>query len=124
MRKEHFTIVTSSPFANDGEPYYCVGDENGRPMSDEGIADDLGIRGTLHSRQWKVVDLLRSYSDEWVSYVYVSMNGAPHIMVDDYTANRSVCECAVTELNRRYSEHIARMSRKARKAEKAGKVSR
>ena len=119
MGKEHFTVVTSSPFANDSQPYYCVGDSEGCPMSDEGIADDLEIRGTLHNRQWKVVDLLRSYSDEWVSYVYVSDNGAPHIMVDDYTANRSVCECAVAELNRRYNEHMARMARKARKAGKA-----
>lgn len=91
---------------------FCVADDCGDPMSDEAIADELEIKGTLHSRQVKVVEIMRSIVPVTMSHVYVSDNGPAHIMVDEYFASKPGCQKVADELNRRYADMVAKQEKR------------
>lgn len=112
---QHFTVVeAAAPFpCMRGRNMFCVADDCGDPMSDEAIADELEIKGTLHSRQVKVVEVMRSIVPVTMSHVYVSDNGPAHIMVDEYFAAKPGCQKVADELNRLYADMVAKKEKKA-----------
>ena len=111
---QHFTVVeAAAPFpCMRGRNMFCVADDCGDPMSDEAIADELEIKGTLHSRQVKVVEIMRNIVPVTMSNVYVSDNGSAHIMVDEYFATKPGCQAVADELNRRYADMVAKKEKK------------
>lgn len=111
---QHFTVVeAAAPFpCMRGRNMFCVADDCGDPMSDEAIADELEIKGTLHSRQVKVVEIMRSIVPVTMSHVYVSDNGPAHIMVDEYFASKPGCQKVADELNRRYADMVAKQEKR------------
>ena len=111
---QHFTVVeAAAPFpCMRGRNMFCIADDQGEPMSDEAIADELEIKGTLHSRQVKVVEIMRNIVPVPMSFVYVSNNGPAHMMVDDYFASKPGCQRVADELNRRYADMVAKKEKK------------
>lgn len=112
--QSRFTVVeAAAPFpCMRGRKMFCIADDRGEPMSDEAIADELEIKGTLHSRQVKVVEVMRSIVPVTMSYVYVSDNGPAHIMVDEYFASKPGCQRVADELNRRYADMVAKKEKR------------
>lgn len=111
---QHFTVVeAAAPFPSKKDrKMFCIADDCGDPMSDEAIADELEIKGTLHSRQVKVVEVMRSIVPVTMSHVYVSDNGPAHIMVDEYFAAKPGCQKVADKLNRLYADMVAKKEKR------------
>lgn len=85
----------------------CPGTD-GEGMSLEGIADELRISGTLHSRQVKVVEMLEEIEPSAFCHAYVSHNGPAHILIDAYFSKKAKCQEFADKLNTYYAKKCAK----------------
>lgn len=81
----------------------------GEPLSVEGIADELEIRGTHRTRMEKVMTVLTGADPAVLNYVYFVVNGDEEegdtfrrMFIDPYFLTQKGCQAAVDELNRMY----------------------
>jgi len=94
----------------------CTDDEEG--MSLEGIADELCISGTLHSRQAKVMEMLEEIEPSAFCHAYVSDNGPAHILIDAYFTKKNKCQEFADKLNQCYVRLVAKRDKKNKKEAK------
>lgn len=84
-------------------------------MSLEGIADELRISGTLHSRQVKVVEMLEEIEPSAFCHAYVSHNGPAHILIDAYFAKKEKCQEFADKLNQYYARWVVKRDKNPKK---------
>lgn len=95
-------------FPGIGKATYAIAGSDGL-LSVEGIADELGIRGTHAKRMEKVIEVLAGADPAVLNSVYFVYDGDPdygdlcrRMFIDPYFLTEKGCRAAVDELNRMY----------------------